>query len=244
MHQLRSHTPNTATNADAAVVTTSSSASMCLIHVKPEPGSDTERGRHLPPRIVTERRSSRARHGSVSRGGSIRRSRNSVRESRNSVIETIQIPPPPSSIGGGAIIRETQIIQTRPPPLSHHTVVKYDARNRSRSRHREDTSEYRGSHASVISTASRDRRGREREYYIDQGRSPRNSYRRLTAEDALRSSGGGAEILGYNNFHGRRSGSVNYVNPRHSHRSVRSTGGGRMSRERVVVVDTEGGYSR
>lgn len=187
-------------------------------------------------------------HGSVSRGGSIRGSRNSVRESRGSIIETIQIPPPPSSIGGGGgIIRETQIVQTRPPPLSHHhAVVKHDARHRSRSRHREDMSEYRGSHASVVSMASRDRRGREREYYIDQGRSPRSSYRRLTAEDALRSGGGGgAEMLGYNNFHGRRSGSVNYVNPRHSHRSVRSTGGaGRMSREKVVVVETESGYNR
>jgi len=217
---------------------------MCLIRVKPELDSDTERNHHLTPRIVTERRSSRVQHGSASRGGSIRRSRSSVRGSRSSVIETIQIPPLSSAIGGGGgIIRETQIIQTRPPPLSHHAVVKHDARHRSRSRHREATSEYRGSHASVISTASHDRRGREREYYIDQGRSPRSSYRRLTAEDALRN--GGAEILGYNNFHGRRSGSVNYVNPRHSHRSVRSTGGaGRMSRERVVVVETEGGYNR
>ncbi|KAI5849966.1 hypothetical protein BZA05DRAFT_400431 [Tricharina praecox] len=261
---------------------------MCLIRVKPEIDSDTEREHSLPPRIVTERRSSRAQHGTASRNsvrGSVRESRrgsrNSIhstrearevrgsRESRGSFIETVQIPPPSVVLGGGGmgmgagrtVVRETQIVQARPPPATTTTqIVKHDGRSRSRSRSRQhqqredvSVSEYRGSHASVVSSRSRDGgRERERGYYVDQNRSPRNSYRALTADEAHRGSvggglgglgAGGGERIGYNNFHGRRSGSVNYVNPRHSHMSVRSTGGaGRMSREKVVVVEKEGGY--
>ena len=217
---------------------------MCLIRVKPELDSDTERDPNLPPRIVSERRSSRVQYGNASRG-SVRVSRNSVRGSRGSMIERVQIPPPPPSVGGRSIVHETRIVQTRPPPLTQQAIVRHESqhrqRSRSRSRRREDMSGYRGSHASVVSRSSRDGRGREMGYYIDQGRSPRSSYRGLVAEDAIRGGGGGAERIGYNNFHGRRSGSVNYVNPRHSHRSVRSTGG-RLSREKVVVVEKEGGY--
>ncbi|KAI5784920.1 hypothetical protein FPQ18DRAFT_265429 [Pyronema domesticum] len=199
---------------------------MCLIRVKPELDPSEP---PIPTRVATSHRNGRT-------------------SNRSSVIETIQIPPPPPpgaslaiANGHGARLsvdgrsahgrnsfnrsRETQVIQ--------HHLLGYQG-------------SVGGSRASVISTQSR-----ERGYYVDGtiagGRSPRSSYRyidgrssaqRLEVEDAERSRGG--DRYGYNNYHGRRSGSVSYVNPRHSHRSVRSTGGGRVSREKVVVVDSYG----
>jgi hypothetical protein len=200
---------------------------MCLIRVKPE--LDEE---NLPPRVVTaERRpSARARSAASSRG---------------SIIETIRVPPPPPSIGGGSVRRSggTHIVQAARPPTE---MARYSSQ-----RPGEYHGDGRSSHASVVSSHSR-RRSRERGYYIDGpvshgGRSPRSSVRhvderhsaqRIEGLDVDERSRGRHE---YNNFHGRRSGSVNYVNPRHSHRSVRSHGGGRVSREKVVVVE-EGGY--
>lgn len=95
------------------------------------------------------------------------------------------------------------------------------------------------------------------DYYVDSsasyaGRSPRSSYRYVDGagprgitegtrggRKELEYSGSqrSGERYGYNNFHGRRSGSVNYVNPRHSAVSQRSA---RSGREKVVVVDEFG----
>jgi hypothetical protein len=218
---------------------------MCLIRVKPElDPSETP----IPTRVVTSNRNGRT-------------------SNRSSAIETIQIPPPPPPGASLAIAnghgnrlpvdgrsghgrnsfnrsRETQIIQPRPPSAISQTGSYRGDGHRSTTHGDRELLGYpgRGSRASVISTQSR-----ERDYYVDGtiagGRSPRSSYRyidgrssaqRLEVEDAERSRGG--DRYGYNNYHGRRSGSVSYVNPRHSHRSVRSTGG-RVSREKVVVVD-------
>ncbi|KAF8241764.1 hypothetical protein K440DRAFT_621728 [Wilcoxina mikolae CBS 423.85] len=194
---------------------------MCLIRVKPEVDEEGA----VPSRIRTDRRTSV--HPQAS--------------SHGSVIETVQVPPPPPSTNGGSGMRETQIVQHR-PPSSHSRRREYHGRSSPR--------------ASVISTHSR-----ERNYYVDgstavAARSPRSSYRYVDGRgstqrlegldiDGERSRG---DRYGYNNFHGRKSGSVSYVNPRHSHRSVRSQGGGggRVSREKVVVVDRyadkESGY--
>lgn len=100
------------------------------------------------------------------------------------------------------------------------------------------------------------------DYYVDSsasyaGRSPRSSYRyidgagprgssqRITEgagrkELEYSASQRGGERYGYNNFHGRRSGSVSYVNPRHSAVSQRSARSARSGREKVVVVDEFG----
>ncbi|KAI5808447.1 hypothetical protein BZA77DRAFT_255671 [Pyronema omphalodes] len=201
---------------------------MCLIRVKPE--LDTSEPA-IPTRVVTTHRNGRT-------------------SNRSSAIETIHIPPPPppSSHPGALAIanghgHETQIIQARPPSAISQN-GSYRGGDTQRSHRDRDLLGYqgRGSRASVISTQSR-----ERDYYVDGtivgGRSPRSSYRyidgrssaqRFDGEDQERSRAG--DRYGYNNYHGRRSGSVSYVNPRHSHRSVRSTGG-RVSREKVVVVD-------
>jgi hypothetical protein len=204
---------------------------MCLIRVKPEVDED-----NMPPRVVTERRPS-ARAAASSRG---------------SIIETIQVPPPPPSTRGGSVVRETQIVQAARPPTGT-TIVRQDNYYGDRRGEYYENSP----RTSVVSTRSRTRsraRSRERDYYVDRspsiagGRSPRGSFRHVDGRhSAQRIEGqefddrprGRHE---YNNFHGRRSGSVNYVNPRHSYRSVRSHGGGRVSREKVVVVEKEGGY--
>ena len=172
--------------------------------------------------------------------------RPSANHSRVSVVEAVQIPPPPpparpvivsgSGSGGGggdgSGYGEAQIVQ-------HYSLS-------SNSPRREHFS--RSPRASVVST-----RSRERDYYVDgaqvSARSPRNSYRYIDGRASAQAIEG-TELDGerartgerhlYNNYHGRKSGSVSYVNPRHSHRSVRSQGlggGGRMSREKVVVVD-------
>ncbi|KAA8892883.1 hypothetical protein FN846DRAFT_914744 [Sphaerosporella brunnea] len=199
---------------------------MCLIRVKPE--LDEE----LPPRVVTTERRPSARGP------------RSMASSRGSIIETVRIPPPPASSSG--VVRETQIVQVPRPPAT--AVVRHsDYYGDNRHEYYEHSPR-----ASVISTHSRSR-SRGRDYYVDGssvmgGRSPRGSFRhvdgrhsahRIEGLDVEERSRGRHE---YNNFHGRRSGSVNYVNPRHSHRSVRSHGGGRVSREKVVVVEKEGGY--
>lgn len=184
---------------------------MCLIRVKPEVDEEGA----VPSRIATERRTSVRPHAS----------------SHGSVMEIVQVPPPPPSTNGGRGIRNTQIVQHR-APSSHSHRKEYYGRS--------------SPHASVVSTHSR-----ERDYYVDgstavAARSPRSSYRYVDGRgstqrlegldvDGERSRG---DRYGYNNYHGRKSGSVSYVNPRHSHRSVRSQGGGgRVSREKVVVVD-------
>lgn len=162
--------------------------------------------------------------------------RPSANRSRVSVVEAVQIPPPPPPAGpvvvGGGGGGAAQIVQHYSP---------------SSERPRRDQFG-RSSRTSVVST-----RSRERDYYVDgtqvAARSPRNSYRNIggrasapviggTELDVERARAGERHL--YNNYHGRKSGSVSYVNPRHSHRSVRSQGlggGGRMSREKVVVVD-------
>ncbi|CCX14235.1 Similar to hypothetical protein [Tuber melanosporum Mel28]; acc. no. XP_002835675 [Pyronema omphalodes CBS 100304] len=223
---------------------------MCLIRVKPELDPSEP---PIPTRVATSHRNGRTSN------------RSSVIET----IQIPPPPPPGASLaianGHGARLsvdgrsahgrnsfnrsRETQVIQHRPPSAISHTGSYRGEGHRSTHGDR-DLLGYQGSvggsRASVISTQSR-----ERGYYVDGtiagGRSPRSSYRyidgrssaqRLEVEDAERSRGG--DRYGYNNYHGRRSGSVSYVNPRHSHRSVRSTGGGRVSREKVVVVDSYG----
>ena len=163
--------------------------------------------------------------------------RPSADHSRVSVVEAVQIPPPPPPAGpvivsGGGGYGEAQIVQHYSPT--------------SNSPRREHFAQ--PPRASAVST-----RSRERDYYVDgarvAARSPRNSYRYIggrasaqavegTELDGERARAG--ERHRYNNYHGRMSGSVSYVNPRHSHRSVRSEGlggGGRMSREKVVVVE-------
>jgi hypothetical protein len=64
----------------------------------------------------------------------------------------------------------------------------------------------------------------------------RNDRKELEYSESQR----GGERYEYNNFHGKRSGSVHYVNPRHSAISQRSARSTRSGREKVVVMDEFG----
>ena len=108
-----------------------------------------------------------------------------------------------------------EAVQIPPPPRGAHVVQAAPARLL-------EQAHYASPRASVVSTRSA---RREREYFVDGERSPRASY---VPEHA----GGG---------------NVRHVvrDPRGSVRSVRSSGGGggggrRVSREKVVVVDSNG----
>ncbi|KAH0605077.1 uncharacterized protein H6S33_005059 [Morchella sextelata] len=226
---------------------------MCMIKVRPE----IDEPAVVPARVV---RHNSTRRNSIHGSHRSRRSHTSVRNSRNrsrsrsrdrettTVIETIKMPPPPpaSHSVDRTETTHTMIIQggaaAAVPPSDSHWGSSGSPR------------------ASVISTRS----NRDVDYYVDSsashagGRSPRasgiryvdggprGSSQRIT--DGAASSrgelgysgsqrGGGGERYGYNNFHGRRSGSVSYVNPRHSAVSQRSA---RETREKVVVVDQYG----
>jgi len=199
---------------------------MCLIKVKPE----IEEEPSVPARIAAERRDARYR-----------------RASESAIIETIPPPPPPETL-----VRETQIVQTTPPG----SVIESTGGGAALARHG-DHWDRTSPRASVVSTHSRD-------YYVDgsvhgsrghSGRGPhahagyryvepRNSATRLEGHRRSRSKKElgekeYAERYGYHNYHGRRSGSVHYVNPRHSTASHRS---GRSTRDKVVVVDREKDY--
>ncbi|KAI5779457.1 hypothetical protein EDC01DRAFT_299327 [Geopyxis carbonaria] len=194
---------------------------MCLIRVKPEL---EEEGTATSARLVAHRHN---RHGS----------------GRSTVVEPVYIPQAPVSLSPS--IRETQIIQAAlPERRSETTTGAVESTLDGWGRNSPGTS--------LVSTRSRD-------YYVDSasyaGRSPRNSYRyldprgssqRIEQTPEYRNSGTeqpehGARTrgdrYGYNNYHGRRSGSVSYINPRHSHQSVRSTRNGRISKEKVLMVD-------
>lgn len=171
--------------------------------------------------------------------------RTGSRDSRireTTVVETVKAPPPPpSALSLNSNHRETTtIIQAPEPPAS----IIGSAAGGEMVRH---PYPYDSPRASVVSTRSRD-------YYVDSSayaaRSPRSSYRYVDARGSGRVDGVGAggsgrkesdylrgDRYGYNNYHGRRSGSVSYVNPRHSTASHRSA---RSMREKVVVVDEYG----
>lgn len=218
-----------------------------MIKVRPE----IEEEHTVPARAIRREASYRG-----SRANS-RRSRSSVRGDRETttIIETIKAPPPPPS--------SIPLIESR----GLHTTIIQNAHPASapsisdlESRHGGGGVGHWGEHgsprASIVSTRSRDV-----DYYVDSsaayaGRSPRSSYRyvdgaglrgssqRITdgggkgSRKELEYSGSqrGGERYGHN-FHGRRSGSVNYVNPRHSAISQRSA---RSGREKVMVVDEFG----
>lgn len=175
------------------------------------------------------------------------RRRTGSRDSRiheTTVVETVKAPPPPPSalsLNSNHRGETTTIIQAPEPPSS---IIGSTAGGEMVRHHQYP---YDSPRASVVSTRSRD-------YYVDSsayaGRSPRSSYRYVDARGSGRVDGVGAggsgkkeldymrgDRYGYNNFHGRRSGSVSYVNPRHSTASHRSA---RSMREKVVVVDENG----
>ncbi|KAL7271023.1 hypothetical protein RUND412_006251 [Rhizina undulata] len=227
---------------------------MCLIKVRPE----TEEEEVVVPARVSERirrhRSSRDDRSRDSRSRNRSRNRSmSHSHSRSlettTIVETIQMPPPPVSSIPNPRVHETTVYHANPPGLP--TIGTVETAIVKRSDHHWDGA---GPRASVVSTQSRD-------YYVDSsfaGRSPRSSYRYVdprgssqrmdgrpvsrgmnkdfdASEAHLRAGRG--DRYGYNNFHGRRSGSIHYVNPRHSTASYRS---GRSVREKVVVVDDDG----
>ncbi|PWW76140.1 hypothetical protein C7212DRAFT_294580 [Tuber magnatum] len=166
-----------------------------------------------------------------------------IQETAIPVVRTVKAPPPPSSTLSLDNDRETTtIIQAPEPPASivggaaGGEMIHYDHYQKDLPR------------ASVVSTRSRD-------YYVDSsayaGRSPRSSYRYVDARGSGRVDGvgvggsgrkelayGRGDRYGYNNYHGRRSGSVSYVNPRHSTASHRSA---RSMREKVVIAEGYGG---
>lgn len=224
-----------------------------MIKVRPE----IDEPAVVPARVIRHNSSARrnSTHGSRRSHTSVRNSRNRSSRSRSrsrsrettTVIETIKMPPPPpaSHSVDRTETTHTMIIQggaAAAAPLSE--------------------SHWGGSgspRASVVSTRS----NRDVDYYVDSsashagGRSPRasgiryvdggprgSSQRIMDGAGSSRGElgysgsqrGGGGERYGYNNFHGRRSGSVSYVNPRHSAVSQRS----RETREKVVVVDEHG----
>ncbi|RPA89333.1 hypothetical protein L873DRAFT_1755160 [Choiromyces venosus 120613-1] len=193
---------------------------MCMIKVRPEIEEEVT----VPARRVDHRRTG---------------SRDS-RIQEATIIETVNAPPPPPSNLFLDNREMTTIIHPEPPM----SVIGSGAGSEMGSHHHYP---YDSPRASVVSTQSRD-------YYVDSsayaGRSPRSSYRYVDARGSGRVDGAGAagsgrkeldyvrgDRYGYNNYHGRRSGSVNYVNPRHSTASHRS---GRSMREKVVVVDEYG----
>ncbi|KAG0638499.1 hypothetical protein HOY80DRAFT_1001765 [Tuber brumale] len=194
---------------------------MCMIKVRPEIEEEVT----VPARPVGHHRLTDSRDSRIH---------------ETTVVEMVSAPPPPpSSLSlSNDHSGTTTIIQAPEPPASiigsemvrHNHHYPYDSPR-----------------ASVVSTRSRD-------YYVDSsayaGRSPRSSYRYVDARGSGRVDGVGiggsggkgmdyvrGDRYGYNNYHGRRSGSVNFVNPRHSTASHRSA---RSMREKVVVVDEYG----
>lgn len=219
---------------------------MCMIKVRPE----IEEEHTVPARVMHREVSHRG-----SRAGS-RRSRSSMRgdHETTTIIETIKAPPPPPSSIPLYDSRglHTTIIQNAHPPSAPSIS---DLESRHGGSGGAGHWDHGSPRASIVSTRSRDV-----DYYVDSsaaygGRSPRGSYRyvdgprgssqRITdggmkgSRKELEYSGShrGGERHGYNNFHGRRSGSVNYVNPRQSAISQRSA---RSGREKVMVVDEFG----
>lgn len=205
---------------------------MCLIKVKEE--LDDE-----PPHRVVERRPS------------VR-----PRTSRTNVVETVQVPYPRSSPGsrdggggdGADMTREINVIQALPPPVE--TVRRGGGGGGVGVFQHEWEERTSSPRASVVSTRSRD-------YYVDRspasgGGPPRGGFRYVNPRRSTHSVGvaaaavaagtwDDAERAGETEVHGhssvRRRRSVRHVNPaRQSHRSVRSRDG-RISREKVIVVD-------
>ncbi|CUS07202.1 unnamed protein product, partial [Tuber aestivum] len=194
---------------------------MCMIRVRPEPGEEEQVS--VPARLAYRSRTA-SQHSEIQ---------------ETAVVQTVKAPPPPPSTLSLDNNREvTTIIQAPEPPAlvvggtAGGEMVRYD--------------HYR---ASVVSTHSRD-------YYVDSSayarRSPRSSYRYLDygrgsgRVDGFGTGGSGRKELdygwgdryGYNNYHGRRSGSASYANPRHSTASHRSA---RSMREKVVIAEGYGG---
>lgn len=175
------------------------------------------------------------------------------------ITETIKAPPPPPSsmpLYDARGFPTTTIIHNAHPSAPSISDLESRHGGSGGAGHWGDHGSPR---ASIVSTRSRDV-----DYYVDSsaayaGRSPRSSYRYVDGAgprgSSQRITDGGMkgrkeleysgsqkdrERHGYNNFHGRRSGSVNYVNPRHSAISQRSARSARSGREKIMVVDEFG----
>ncbi|KAG0134801.1 hypothetical protein HOY82DRAFT_553104 [Tuber indicum] len=197
---------------------------MCMIKVRPEIEEEVV----VPARPVGHHRRTGSRDSRIQ---------------ETTVVETIKAPPPPpSTLSLSNNPGTTTIIQAPEPPAS---IIGSTADSEMVRYHHYP---YDSPRASVVSARSRD-------YYVDSSayaaRSPRSSYRYIDARGSGRVDGVGGvggsgrkemdyvrgDRYGYNNYHGRRSGSMNIVNPRHSTASHRSA---RSMREKVVVVDQYG----